>query len=522
MTRAVAALAGVMLLAAIAGAAREIATASVFGASRESDVLALLLLYLESVSSVIIYGVGGYVLVPITVRLAAEGNKREAFAVMECMILWSGALCLPLAAAALIFPDGVSKLLVSGFGRIERDLFIAALPVGVVSVGLVVVGSYMMGVLQGLREYNAPAWGRVALSVSMAAGIWCCGHRFGLAAALIGMAIGAAAQTIIQAVSLSRLGWTPSIPSLRHPMLRTLLRTALPCLLSGATIYLLMSAWQRSLATSLPTGSIASIHYAFRAANIASSLTMAVATVAFTELSQVFSAKNGERAPAEALQSTLRSVLFMFWPLAALLCLISEDLANVLFGSGLRGSAFMAVTITCQRWFTASLAPSAALGILHRALPAFGRLWGAAAASCVWTVSAVMGTFLLMPSRGAASVPMGFFAGCMVACIFSFWQLRDLVDAEFLRELGRYVCKLVLPIAAALAAAWFIPSPRIGGEITGRILHLVSQSLAFGSVFGVLCILMREPESMRLVSQILSAASWFRRHAPSESPCVVR
>jgi len=96
------------------------------------------------------------------------------------------------------------------------------------------------------------------------------------------------------------------------------------------------------------------------------------------------------------------------------------------------------------------------------------------------------------------------------------------VDAEFLRELGRYVCKLVLPIAAALAAAWFIPSPRIGGEITGRILHLVSQSLAFGSVFGVLCILMREPESMRLVSQIRSAASWFRRHAPSESPCVVR
>jgi len=236
MTRAVAALASVLLLAAIAGAAREIATASVFGASRESDVLALLLLYLESVSSLIIYGVGGYVLVPITVRLAAEGNKREAFAVMECMILWSGALSLPLAAAALIFPDGVSKLLVSGFGRIERDLFIAALPVGVVSVGLVVVGSYMMGVLQGLKEYNAPAWGRVALSVSMAAGIWCCGHRFGLAAALIGMAIGAAAQTIIQAVSLSRLGWTPSIPSLRHPMLRTLLRAALPCLLSGATI----------------------------------------------------------------------------------------------------------------------------------------------------------------------------------------------------------------------------------------------------------------------------------------------
>jgi peptidoglycan biosynthesis protein MviN/MurJ (putative lipid II flippase) len=522
MTRAVAALAGVMLLAAIAGAAREMASAWVFGASRESDVLAMLLLYLESVSSLIIYGVGGYVLVPITVRFAAEGNRRGAFSVMECMILWSCALCLPLAAAALIFPNAVSQLLVSGFGNIERDLFIAALPVGVLSVALVAVSSYMTGVLQGLREYNVPVWGRLALSASMAGGIWCWGHRFGLRAALACMAIGAAAQTIIQAVSLWRLGWKPYLPSLRHPMLRTLLRAALPCLLSGATIYLLMPAWQRSLATSLPTGSIASIHYAFRAANIASSLTMAVATVAFTELSQVFSAQDGERAKAEALQSTLRSVLFMFWPLAALLCLISEDLANVLFGSGLRGSAFMAVTITCQRWFTASLAPSAALGILHRALPAFGRLWGAAAASCVWTVSAVLGTFLLMPSCGAASVPMGFFAGCTVACLFSCWQLRDLVDAEFLRELGTYVWKLMLPMAAALAAAWFIPSPRISGEIAGRLLHLVSQSVAFGSVFGVLCILMREPESMRLVTQLRSAASSFRRHAPSESPCLVR
>ncbi|HEV8038027.1 MAG TPA: lipid II flippase MurJ [Bryobacteraceae bacterium] len=522
MTRTVAALASVMLLAAIAGAAREMATASVFGASRESDVLALLLLYLEAVSSLIIHGVGGYVLVPITVRLAAEGNKHEAFSVMECMILWSGALCLPLAAAVLIFPNAVSQLLVSGFGSIERNLFIAALPVGMLTLGLAMIGSYMAGVLQGLRQYNVPAWGRLALSASVAGGIWCWGHRFGLAAALACMAAGAAAQTLIQAGSLWHLGWRPSLPSLRHPRLRTLLKTALPGLLSGATIYLLMPAWQRSLATSLPTGSIASIQYAYRAANIASSLTMAVATVAFTELSQVFSAKKGEQATTEALLSKLRSVLFMFWPLGVLLCLISEDLANILFGSGLRGSAFMAVTITCQRWFTACLAPSATLGILHRALPAFGRIWSAAGASCVWTVSAVIGTFLLMPSRGAASVPMGHFAGCTVACLFSFWRLRDLVDAEFLRELGRYVWKLILPMSAALAAAWFIPSPRIGGEIAGRLLHLGSQSVAFGSVFGALCILMREPESMRLATQLRTAATSFRRRTPSESPYGVR
>ncbi|MGD0296263.1 MAG: lipid II flippase MurJ [Bryobacteraceae bacterium] len=511
MTRAVAVLAGVMILATIVGAVREIATASVFGASGESDVLALLLLYVESISSLIVYGVGGYVLVPITVRLAAEGRKHEAFSVMESMILYSCALCLPLAVGILKFPNAVSNLVASGFGGIERSLFIAALPVGMLAVGLVMIGAYMTGVLQGLRQYNAPAWGRLAMSASMAGGIWHWGHRFGLSAALGSMAIGAAAQTLIQASSLRRLGWNPSIPSLRHPMLRDVLRTALPCLLAGA-VYLLMPAWQRSLATSLPTGSIASIHYAQRASNMASSLTMAVATVAFTELSHVFSAKNGERAAAGALLSTLQSTLFLFLPLAVLICLTSEDLATLLFGSGLRRSPYMLVTITCQRWFAASLAPNAVLGILQRALPAFGRPWGAAAASCVWTVSAVGGTFLLIPSRGAASVPTGYFVGCAVACVFTFWQLRDLVDAAFLGKLAKYSGELAIPLSAALATAWFIPRPELASETAARLLHLGAQSIAFGSVFVSLCMLMHEPESARLVSKIRSVtASFWRR-----------
>jgi putative peptidoglycan lipid II flippase len=217
----------------------------------------------------------------------------------------------------------------------------------------------------------------------------------------------------------------------------------------------------RALATTLATGSVASLNYAYRLALVIGQLSgLAVSTTAFPRMAEQAAAGDlpGQRA---TLESALRFVWLIGLPAAAGLIVLRVPLVQVVFQRGAFGQAATAAVSDLLIWYAPAVLADALCQPLWRALYAWRSTWSVVGVNGLQTVIRVLADVALIRSHGYNGLALSAALGLVVQLIVLGWLVR--------RRLGSYLSARWWreAIGAALAA---IPALLMAACLT----HLLS------------------------------------------------
>ncbi|MFM1880005.1 MAG: murein biosynthesis integral rane protein MurJ [Pseudomonadota bacterium] len=370
---------GLTLISRITGLAREVLTASIFGAGAQTDAFFVAFRLPNLLRRLFAEGAFSQAFVPVLGQVKAkEGNESaRRLATRVGLLLFlalSGITVLAITAAPVLV-----WLMTGGFsgdqGRFDLTVSLTQwmFPY-IVMISLVALAA---GVLNTWSEFRVPAFTPVLLNLAFIAAALLLAPRlsepiWALATAVL---IGGIAQLSLQAWALWRRGLLADVPGLmRHPLLaiqetwqdpmvRRILTLMLPATLavSVAQVSLVINT---HIAARLETGSVSWLSYADRLMEFPTALLgVALGTVLLPSLTRAHALGSPDRVSA-LIDWGLRLVVVLAIPAAVGLAILAEPLTASLFHYGAFTTQDMAMTGAAMQAYAVGLLGLVAVKVL--------------------------------------------------------------------------------------------------------------------------------------------------------------
>lgn len=345
---------------------REASLAAVFGATAETDAF----LVAQSIP-LLLFSALSYALtttfIPlysdIKERRGPEESLRFAAHVLTMVIL---AGCV-LVIAGEIVAESLAKVVAPGFQeeRLNLTTYLTRLIFPMMIFQL--MSGVLAGLLQAHGEFSVPTSAALVQSGATIAFTLALGPRHGIAAAALGVLVGAAGATAINLLAALRIGFRLglaldfTIPEVRH-----MARLIIPAII-GASAGEINTLVDRVLASTLPEGRIAALNYANRLAELAPSVVgLSIMTVVYPTLAKL-AARKDWRAFSGGLVDSLALMHFLMVPIAAGVVVLREPLVRIVFQRGVFDDAATAETAWALLFFGFGIAIFSMRRLVNRA-----------------------------------------------------------------------------------------------------------------------------------------------------------
>ncbi len=341
----------------IAGLAREVLFAALFGTGMYADAFVFAFRIPNLLRDLFAEGAFSGAFVPTFSRVRATSGDAAAFALARRVI---GTLLVVTGAVALlgiVFAHPVVSVVAAKATGATRDLTVDLTRIMFPFLPMVALAAAAMGILNSYGRYSVPAFAPVAFNVSAIVGglalLW-----LGLdpVTAVTGWAIfvlvGGALQAFVQVPSLLKVGYR-GIPKpdlrFRDPGQREVVRRMGPVAvaLAGTQVMILVTT---SIASE-HEGWASALNYAFRLIHLPIGLVgVALGTVALAAASRRAAA--GDRAGLDdVIRRGLRLNLFLALPAAAGLAAMAEPIVRMLYEHRRFGGEQTAIVVGAVRWY---------------------------------------------------------------------------------------------------------------------------------------------------------------------------
>ena len=487
------------MLVAATGFLREVVVAYLFGTSAAADAFSLVLVYIEGLSVVISVGLASYMLVPLVVKLDAEGGQSHGERLTETLQLWASLLFVPVALAAWLAPDATARAMAPGFSDVQHHALANMLPAAAACALLLIIGGFFSGVLQARDSYLGPVLGRGAFNIGVVTMLVAASTNSAAAAAR-GLVVGGILQLLLQIAVLWRSGWRPAIPRFTHVHLGSAAAAGLPGVLALFVVNVLAVAIQRAIGSHLDEGSLAAVNYAQRTLSVASFLSLSISTVSLTRLSSAVSQDPTGVVARAAVERHLSAMAWLMAPLSIWLALAAPALTAALFQRGAYTPDSARLTADCLRWFAASLVPAGLLQILNRAGSAWNKNWSIALSSGVLAAATIIATLGFL-SLGAKALAIAVFCGSVAGLVVQAWLMRSVLGTQVLSRAMSATGTSALRAAIAILPIigwpeWFLVAD---AQVFSLVLRLVGGLVLFGVLYVGTGLITRD----RLTRQVL-------------------
>lgn len=508
--RIVVALTALSLLATGLGFLRELAIAYFFGASTQSDVLAVVIYVYEMIHLLFFQGGLAYVVVPLVAGFHTGKELEQQRDLVVGLLGWVlvGGLAFTLVAGAAAGPAAAAMC--PGCADDAQSSLAWSARVAAVGLVCIAVASALASVLHGLSRYGRPLVGRLAWSAIAIAALVIAPSSSRFAWALVGLAVGAAAQASMNMLGLPGgiLVWR--LRAMRSRAALQALRLSIPAVAGLAGMGFALGLGERGLLALLPAGNIAMASYAQRSVNLASTAGLALMTVSFTEMA-VAHRESGWLGAQAALVRGVRQGAFILAPATALFVLLGPELVRLLFQRGALSAEAAATSGRAAQFFAIALVPGILLGLLSRMLFVGGRAWAAVGVNGVVTAVALGFAALFLARLGLFAVPVGYALGLTVASLVAARLVGSITGVG----MGEVVAAAGPAILAATAAGgvWWLVRVKallvswlgLAGDL-GSLLALAAGSLLYVLAYIAACSMLgiREMQAAgRLVSRVM-------------------
>jgi len=509
--RRVSALAALTVAATVAGFIRETTIAYRFGTSIYADALAIAVFLFDCCTSIFLVGGFGLAFVPAVTARRQDFGDADAVGLVAAAGTWLFALTAVVAAIGLV----AAPFVVEHAFRPDSPARVAA-TIGVLRGALpsLVIYAVATGIgagLYGLDLYNPAALGRVAWNAGIAGTLVVAGGVPPVTAITLGLLVGSAAFAVPPLAALARVG-ARMRPRLRHQALVPLLRTAAPgiVLISASTI--LLGSWERFLLAGLSVGSIATVYYALRASQIASTVSLAFHTAAFGDIAKAARPGGDRDAAARLIARVFRQSLLVIVPLACFMAIDREPIIAVLFGRGAFSASAVVATGRLFGIYATATVPVLIVGLVVRVLYAASAAWSGMIVLILASIIAGAVDWSQLARLGEAAIPVGYLVGMVASVIIGAVVMERRLQRPVIRDLTR---TLLVSGSLCVVAAGACFAVRVGLVSIGlppgcsdRAMCAIGRLAVDGPVYvtafavtGIVC----------NVREIRSAAAWMKQ-----------
>lgn len=411
-------------------------------------------------------------------------------------MLIGGALVMVLVGE--IFAPEIIRFLAYGFHGHKRQMTVLMARIMIPSIVFWVSAGFLTGILQSGENFFGLTLSPLVVNVVQIFGILVLGHFFSINGVAWGFTLAIASQLMLLLPMLRRrkirlqFTWP-----LNHPRVRAMLRLMGPYLLisSTASVEVIID---RMLASSMATGSISSMNFAFTVSQVPLGIIIApVITPIYTRLA-VFHADAARDSFRTLAMRGLRWVLMLTLPLSLVLFILNVPILRVIYERGHFNAASLHLTSHLFLYAILALPANALSSYLQQMSFATKNTRRPAQFNFVAVVINIAGNLILTRFMGVYGLVLATSVANWANALLLAWsfKVRRHIVGQFpfvvaLTVAGTVMAATLVGLSSELnlnhAAGFF----RIVGEVGGITVVAVA-------VYGGLLLAFRVPEAQQL------------------------
>jgi putative peptidoglycan lipid II flippase len=320
------------MLSRILGLVREMTIAYFFGASGAASIFTLAQLVPNFLYDLLIGGQLSAALVPVLSEYTSARRKDEFWQVASVVLTVAATVLAGVVLLVELSAPWIIRLTGGGLPPLLQRQAVGLLRLMMPALVFLGLSGALTGVLYALRRFLFPALATSVLNAGVILAVLLFARRLGIAAAALGVILGASLQVLVQLPGLRGARLRPRF-SLSHPALRKILRLYGPVVL-GVVIGMVGSVIDRRLASGTGEHSIAWMRYATTL--IQTPLGLVAAAVSLAVLPAMSRADSeGDRRSYEAtLALGIRLILTLVIPATAGLLSLGRPIVALIFERG--------------------------------------------------------------------------------------------------------------------------------------------------------------------------------------------
>jgi len=356
------------IISRVLGLVREIAISYQFGTSSALDAYIAAFRIPDLLFNLVAGGALASAFIPPFTKLLAVGDTRGSWRLATQVINLVFVIVAALSLVAAIFAEPLVRLTVGvGFAPAQQELTASLMRLMLITPAVFAVSGIVMGILNARHEFLLPAAAPVMYNLSIIAGALVLAPRLGVYGLAIGVVCGALLHLFVQVPWLLRrhIQYTASL-GIHDADVREVVRLVIPRTVGIAAVQFNFLV-NTILASTLPSGSLAALNYAFLLILLPIGvIAQSIGTVLFPTFSRLFAVGdvNGLR---RAFSTGFRVTLFLTIPASVGLMLLPQPIIQILLQRGAFTAESTHATVFALQFFAAGLFAHAGLETITRA-----------------------------------------------------------------------------------------------------------------------------------------------------------
>ncbi|MBF0495443.1 MAG: murein biosynthesis integral membrane protein MurJ [Deltaproteobacteria bacterium] len=356
------------LLSRILGFLRDMITAYFVGASMAADAFFVAFRIPNLLRRLVAEGALTIAFVPVFTEYLTKRSKREALELAGVVFTLMVILLTVLTILGVVFAPAVISVLAPGFVKSpsQFDLAVSLTRIMFPYIFFISLVSLMMGMLNSLNHFAAPALAPCLLNLSMIGSVYLLGPLVGSPVYRLawGVIIGGVTQLALQVPFLIQKGAMIRFSlDYKHPAVKKIFLLFIPAAM-GAGVYQINVAVGTLLASMLPQGSVSYLYFADRILEFPLGIfAVAVATAILPSLSRHV-AGDDMAGLGTTFSFGMRLVLFITVPAMVGLIVLRRPIVALLFMRGRFTWDAVEATASALLWYSVGLAAIAGVRIV--------------------------------------------------------------------------------------------------------------------------------------------------------------
>lgn len=330
------------LLSRILGFIRDVVIAKMFGTAAAAQAFVVAFRIPNTLRHLVGEGAANAAVIPVLSEYLDKKDNKEFWRIANLLLCCVVVILSAIACLGTMFAPSIVRVIAFGFVNDPEKLALTIKLTRIMFSFIFLIGlaAYLMGILNTLKHFAAPAAGSCFLNITMIIfGLYLCKYFeepiVGLAIAVL---IGGMLQLAIQIPVLIRKGFKFKWGfGFKHPAIKKMGKLLVPRML-GSSIYQLnvfIDTMFASLISIVGDGAIAALYYANRLIQFPTALFgNALATACLPTLSQK-AINNDMKAFKKTVEVSLRTLLVLLIPSSIGLLVLAKPIISLLFERGM-------------------------------------------------------------------------------------------------------------------------------------------------------------------------------------------
>lgn len=485
------------LLSRISGFLRTSILAAAFGTGVNTDAWVMASSVPSLLFGSVYQGVSVATVPSMTDARAHEQKEDLQRFINQVWTLLIGAAIVMVGLGEIFAPE-IVRYLAPGFYGHERNITVLMSRIMIPSIVFWVSSGFLTGILQSGENFFGLTLSPLVVNVVQIFGILVLGHFFSIEGVAWGFTMAIAAQLALLLPMLRKRGVRLSFTwPLDHPRLKAMLRLMGPYLLisSTASVELIID---RILASSMATGSISGMNFAFTVSQVPLGIIIApVITPIYTRLAVFHAGGARDRFAALAMRG-LRWVLMLTLPLSIVLFVLNVPVLRVVYERGHFTATSLSLTSHLFLFAILALPANALSSYLQQMSFATKNTRRPALFNFVAVVVNIAGNLILTRFMGVYGLVLATSIANWVNALLLGWSFNA---RRHIVTQWSFVLALIVSGAAMAAVleglSWQLHMNHAIGTIV-IILEVGATAIVASALYGALLLLFRVPEARQI------------------------